>query len=94
MLLTLELDSIWMLDGLQLFVSYSASVLKCLTGTRRRWAEEEIKELWQAFGKYRKPPTFAEIEQLQESCPQLKLRTKEQIKTRAWCLVNAAGTSN
>jgi hypothetical protein len=56
---------------------------------RRRWERDEIDALQQAFKNHAQPPTFGDIQALQATGTKLRLRTKAQIKSRAWVLIQA-----
>ena len=54
------------------------------------WTSEDIvflRKSFQAFFKLRRPPDFKSIEVAQATFPQLQKRSKAQIKSRAWHLI-------
>ena len=65
-------------------------VFQNLIGVRKPWSEKELKLVRATFQKYfqwRRPPTYPAIDEAMEKHPELAARTRAQIKTRVWHMI-------
>jgi len=59
-------------------------------GRRLKWSTAELRICQKHFHHYfqaYKPPNFTDIDEAQEKYPELKLRTRSQIKSRVWHMI-------
>lgn len=59
-------------------------------GVRRARSAEKfafIRHHFSDFFRLKKPPNYSSIQASQDTLPELKTRTKEQIKTRVWHMI-------
>jgi len=66
------------------------STLVFIAGKRTEWSTNDLNILrfsFKEFFRALKPPTYPAIAAVQSKYEQLAMRTKEQIKSRAWHLI-------